>query len=76
VLPFCCSTEAGAGARWSGVTPVGGVVAPSLPVVAVLRHGDMDKWLKGGERKMEMLQRGDYARGKEGGEGRTLAASL
>jgi hypothetical protein len=56
--------------------PVGGVVAPSLPVVAVLRHGGMDKWLKGGERKMEMLRRGVYARGKEGGEGRTLAASL
>jgi hypothetical protein len=61
------------------VTPVsrwGGVVAPSLLVVAVLRHGGMDKCLKGGERKTEMLRRGVYARGKEGGDGRTLAASL
>jgi hypothetical protein len=37
---------------------------------------EVDKWLQGGEREMETLQKGVCAHGEEGGEGRTPEASL
>jgi hypothetical protein len=66
------------GVEWCGADKPGEAVVadPNSPVVAVLRHRELDNWLRGGERETKMLQRGVCAGGKEGGKGRTLMASL